>query len=203
MGFAGLGRRQRRLARLSKPCAGCCGRMTDASPGPGCSVTLFDQFRRDPHAIVRWTARASPRDFGSLRRSSSSMRASSDPAAIELMRLAAGHIDALAARLIALGAPARAGRWLGAVIWSHGFRPTPGTHLLPPAGDALDGALQLARAQPKRLRLSACRKSGYRSASGTTTMLGAEHPEWRAELQEAPDAVRSPGAASRAAHWRS
>ena len=64
---------------------------------------LFEQFLNDPHAIVRWTFKASPRDFGALAPLVVEHAKSGDHAGIELMQSAAAHIDALAARLIGLG----------------------------------------------------------------------------------------------------
>jgi glucosamine kinase len=107
--------------------------------------TLSADFANDAHAIVSWTATATPRDFGSLAPRVVDYAADGDVAAIELMELAAVYIDALAARLVAVGAVrlalvgglARSLRpWLAAETTSH---------LVEPAGDALDGALRLAR----------------------------------------------------------
>lgn len=107
---------------------------------------LFADFDNDPHAIVTWTATALPRDFGSLTPRIAEHAADGDEAAVELMRLAAHHIDVLAARLVALGATrlavvggfaASLRPWLDAAT---------SAHLIEPAGDALSGALQLARA---------------------------------------------------------
>jgi glucosamine kinase len=107
---------------------------------------LFEQFQRDPHAIVRWTATASPRDFAALAPLIVTHALRGDPAGVELMRRAAGHIDALAARLIALGALRLA---LVGGLAPH-LRPWVSrdtqSHLVEPGGDALEGALQLARA---------------------------------------------------------
>ncbi len=109
-------------------------------------AALFEKFESNPHAIVRWMSRASTRDLGSLAPQIVEHTACNDTAAIELMRLAARHIDALAARLIALGAPRLAlvgglsphiEQWLA---------PETQSRLVVPAGDALDGALYLARA---------------------------------------------------------
>ena len=116
---------------------------------------LFEEFDADPYAIVRWAATASPADFGQLAPVVVEHAARGDPVAIELMRQAASHIDALAERLIALGAErlALAGgvaphldRWLA-----------PGTraHLVRPEGDALTGALQLARTEAAALAVGA------------------------------------------------
>jgi glucosamine kinase len=107
--------------------------------------TLFEQWQRDPHAIVRWTSNVSPRDFGTLAPLVVEHASRGDADGAELMRLAAGHIDALAARLIALGAQRLA--LVGGLAphiepW---VSPCTRMHLVPPAGDALDGALQLAR----------------------------------------------------------
>jgi len=106
---------------------------------------LFEQFRNDPHAIVRWTTDASSRDFGLLAPRVVEYAEHGDPAGIALMQAAAAHIDSLAARLIGLGTSrlALAGGlaipmkpWLSREIQAY---------LVAPAGDALDGALQLAR----------------------------------------------------------
>lgn len=113
---------------------------------------LFADFVEDPHAIVSWTATASPRDFGSFAPSITDYANRGDAAAIELMKLAAVHIDRLAARLVALGAPrvALVGGFAGAV------RPWLATetrrHLVEPAGDAVQGALTLARSAAQALQ---------------------------------------------------
>jgi glucosamine kinase len=106
---------------------------------------LFEQFRDDPHAIVRWTSDATPRDFGALAPHVVEYARNGDPVGIEIVQSAAAHIDALGNRLIALGAPRLAlvgGLALHMRPWlSRGIQ----AHLVAPAGDALDGALQLAR----------------------------------------------------------
>lgn len=106
---------------------------------------LFANFDNDPHAIVDWGAAASPRDFGSLAQAVVDHAASADAVATELMQLAAAHIDALAVRLIASGATRLA------LVGGFGpsLRPWLATktlsQLVEPEGDALDGALRLAR----------------------------------------------------------
>ena len=106
---------------------------------------LFANFDNDPHAIVDWSAVASPREFGSLTQTVVDHAARGDAVALELMQLAAVHIDALAARLVAAGAERLAlvggfgpslKPWLSADTL---------LHLVEPEGDALDGALQIAR----------------------------------------------------------
>jgi len=106
----------------------------------------FEQFQSDPHAIVRWASGASPREFGALAPLVIEQARAGDMVAIAILRAAAAHVDALAARLMALGVERIAlvgglaehmRSWL-----SDGTR----ARLIPAAGDALDGALQLARA---------------------------------------------------------
>jgi glucosamine kinase len=112
---------------------------------------LFEQFRRDPHAIVHWAADASPRDFAALAPLIVEHASLRDPAAIELMRLGASHIDTLAERLIARGAHRLA---LAGGLAPHLQRwvsPKTRVHLVEPAGDALSGALQLARAAAEQV----------------------------------------------------
>jgi glucosamine kinase len=67
-------------------------------------------------------------------------------AAVEILRLAAAHIDAIATRLIALGVP-RLSLMGGLASHVEPLLPlTTRQHLVEPLGDPLDGALLLARA---------------------------------------------------------
>jgi len=127
-------------------------------PWTGLLDDLFNHFRRDPHAIVRWTTRASPRDYGSFAPLVVGHASKQDAAAIELMQRAAGHIDALAARLLSAGVRplALVGGLADAMApWvSSDTR----KQLIQPAGDALDGAIRLARmaaeSQPPDLQVT-------------------------------------------------
>jgi glucosamine kinase len=112
---------------------------------------VFERFQRDPHAIVRFTADALPRDYGALAPLVVDHAHSGDPAGVTLLQRAAAHIDRVADRLIALGVPrlalvgglaAHLERWLA---------PATRARLLPPAGDALQGALALARAAARSI----------------------------------------------------
>jgi glucosamine kinase len=105
----------------------------------------FAKFEDDPHAIVRWSSGALPHEFGSLAPLVVAHAEQGDAAAVVLLNEAAAHIDALALRLFELGArricvvgglAAAITPWLSQMTRAH---------LMPPAGDALDGALQLAR----------------------------------------------------------
>ena len=103
----------------------------------------------DPHAIVRWMGSARPRDFARLAPLVLDHAVQEDPAATEIMRLAAGHIDTIAARLVEHGAGHGATRLalMGGI--AAGIEPwlarATRARLVWPAGDALDGALRLAR----------------------------------------------------------
>ena len=117
--------------------------------------TLFANFGENPHAIVSWTATATPRDFGSFAPLIVDHAVKGDLAGIELMKFAAAHIDALAESFIAVGADRLAlvgglgqslRRWLAKVTVSH---------LVEPDRDSLDGALNLARsATPSLARVA-------------------------------------------------
>ena len=106
---------------------------------------IFVQFKSNPHEIVRWMSRAKPRDFGKFAPFVTDHAAQHDPVAERLMRLAGGHIDALAARLVSFGTSriALAGG-MAAEIESW-LSPDTKAALVPPMGDALGGALLLAR----------------------------------------------------------
>jgi glucosamine kinase len=108
---------------------------------------LFAEFQSDPHAIVRWATHARPGDFGKFAPLIVEHAARQDAVARELVALTAYHIDSLAARLIASGAKRLA--VVGGLAphiepWLAGETKR---HLVPPEGDALSGALQLAQAE--------------------------------------------------------
>jgi glucosamine kinase len=106
---------------------------------------LFERFMRDPHAIVRFSSEALPRDFGALAPIVVEHANRNDLVGVELMQVAGGHIDRLAERLVALGAQKLAlvgGLAPIMVDWISGATRK---HLVRPEGDALDGAVRLAR----------------------------------------------------------
>jgi glucosamine kinase len=112
----------------------------------GLLEALFAQFEGDAHAIVRWASEASPGDFGTLAPFVVEHAKQGDSAGIDLMRLAAAHIDALAARLAALGVARLALVGGLAPHMEEWVAATTRDSLVPPVGDELDGALHLARA---------------------------------------------------------
>ena len=112
---------------------------------------VFARFDRDAHAIVRWTATATPRDYGDIAPLVIEEAGRGDPAAIALARLAAKHIASLVERLDRLGAPriALVGG-LAAVLESY-LPVETRARLVVPQGDALAGALRrAAEAAPAR-----------------------------------------------------
>ena len=105
---------------------------------------VSEEFRHDPHEIVRWAGRAQPADYGRLAPLVVEHAAAGDAVAVELIRAAAAHVERLAARLVALRAPALSfvgglaphiEPWLPAHTRDLAVRPK---------GDALAGALRLA-----------------------------------------------------------
>jgi glucosamine kinase len=105
----------------------------------------FEQFHDDPHAIVRWASNASPRDFGAMAPLVVEHALRGDSIGIELIQMAASHIDSLAAQLLGLGVERLALVGGLAKPMNAWLSDTTKLHLTPPAGDALDGALQIAR----------------------------------------------------------
>jgi glucosamine kinase len=106
---------------------------------------LFVDFNSDPHAIVRWSQHATPRDLAAFAPRILEFGARGDAAAVELMQAAAFHVDALASRLIAVGADRIALVGGCAPFVKHRLGETTTSHLVEPLGDAVQGALQIAR----------------------------------------------------------
>jgi len=115
-------------------------------PWTGLLHDLSARFGNDPHRVARWTHSASPRDLASLAPYVVEDALRHDAAGVELMRLAAGHIDALAMRLIAFGTERISLVGGLAPYMEPMLSDEVRRHIVPPAGDALEGALQLARA---------------------------------------------------------
>jgi glucosamine kinase len=112
---------------------------------------LAAEFGDDPHFIVRWADTASARDFGSLAPRVFDYAAQGDAVAAELVGLAAGHVDALAARLVEFGAARLALVGGCAPFLQNVLAQTTKSRLVEPSGDALEGALQVARSTAQSL----------------------------------------------------
>jgi len=113
---------------------------------------VFADFSDDPHAIVGWTPTASPGQFGAFAPRVADYARNDDPVAIELMRAAAAHIDSLATRLITLGVPRLAVVGGFAAALQPWLAPQTTSRLTEPVGDAVQGALRLARAAAESLQ---------------------------------------------------
>jgi glucosamine kinase len=107
--------------------------------------TLGEKFGNNPHAVVSWAHTASPGDFGSLAPDIFDHATRDDPVARELIGLAAGHVDGLAGRLLDVGATRLALAGGCAPFLAESLNGRTKAHLVEPAGDALSGALHLAR----------------------------------------------------------
>lgn len=120
----------------------------------GLTKKLLERFDGDPHAIVRWMGQARPRDFAALAPIVLQYATRGDAVACELMQTAARHVDVMAAQLAALGVPRLALSGGLAPSIEPWLAPTTQELLVPPQGDALSGALLLARLEAEALALS-------------------------------------------------
>jgi len=114
--------------------------------------SLFAKFRSDPHAIVHWMTGASPKDFAAFAPEIVEHALANDPVAVELLRLAGGHVDALAQRLIEFGVDRLSLVGGLAAPIEPWLVDSTRHHLVAPRGDAVAGALQLARDAAESLR---------------------------------------------------
>ncbi|MBV8836653.1 MAG: N-acetylglucosamine kinase [Alphaproteobacteria bacterium] len=106
---------------------------------------IFGQFST-AQAIVQFATRATSRDYAALAPAVVEQAMRQDETALAIMRVAAAHIDAIATRLLALDVP-RLSLTGGLAPHMLGFlSTTTRARLAAPQGDALDGALLLARA---------------------------------------------------------
>lgn len=120
----------------------------------GLTKSLLERFEGDPHAIVRWMGQARPRDFGSLAPAIIAYAGRGDPVGRELMQDAARHVDVMAQRLAALGVPRLALSGGLAPSIEPWLAASTRELLVAPLGDALSGALLLARLEAEALALS-------------------------------------------------
>lgn len=107
---------------------------------------LIEEFHGDPHAIVRWSAKASAADYGRFAPTVAEYARRGDPVGKELLSAAAGHIEALARRLLAWDTPRLSLVGGLATTIERYLADEVRRRLTPAEGDALSGALQLAAA---------------------------------------------------------
>jgi glucosamine kinase len=120
-------------------------------PWTGLLHGVFKRFGCDAYAIVRWMGGARPRDYASFAPTIIEHAQRDDATACDLMRAAAKHIDALASRLGALGIK-RISLMGGLAAPIQPFLSAQTrSSLVPPVGDALSGALHIARTHAVKL----------------------------------------------------
>lgn len=111
------------------------------------TTRVMEEFHGDPHAVVRWVAKAAPTDYGRFAPLVVDAAQRGCKAARDLLRAGAGHIEALLHRLLAWETPrlALVGGLASAIdpYLAEDLR----HRLGPPEGDALSGALRLAAAE--------------------------------------------------------
>jgi glucosamine kinase len=121
-------------------------------PWTGLLRLLFERFDADGYAIVRWMGAATPRDYASLAPAVVDQARQGDDIAVELAKGAAMHIDRIATKLLAMPVPrlcimgGLGESILPFLSWQSR------RNLVPPLGDALSGALHLARSDLRRQR---------------------------------------------------
>lgn len=112
---------------------------------PPLTAAVMARFDDDPEKVVAWLDEARPRDYAALAPLVVDHAAAGDPLAVGLMRQAAADLAGMAGRLLALGAPRLCllgGLAPALMPWlPRDLR----DRLSEPLGDALDGALLLAR----------------------------------------------------------
>jgi glucosamine kinase len=107
---------------------------------------VFERYDGATHRIVQAAARASPRDFGMLAPLVVEHAAQDDDTARTILHEAARHVDAIADRLVELGAPRLSLAGGVAPYLEPILAPSTRQRLVEPVGDALYGAFLLARA---------------------------------------------------------
>ncbi len=114
-------------------------------PSSDLSRALLAEFAGSPHAIAEFARDAAPRDFGRLAPLIWDHADAGDQVGVALIEESLTHIEASARACLALGAPAIA--FLGGQAGRYRPRLSPelAARTVDPAGDALDGALDLAR----------------------------------------------------------
>jgi glucosamine kinase len=115
--------------------------------GPRSALTerIMDGFGHDPAAAAIWAATAEPRDYGAFAPLVFELGATGDEIAAAILRDAAARVDAMLGRLAALGA-ARIALMGGLARPYEPWLESESRRLLvEPAGDAMDGAILMAR----------------------------------------------------------
>lgn len=131
------------------------------TPWTGFLEETFGRFNRDVHEIVRWMGTALPRDFAAIAPLAVAHAGEGDREACALMRRAGACIDRMAMRLGELGIARLA--LMGGLAAALEPYVTPATRrmLVAPKGDALSGAIHLARLEADRIAGATQRYAGH------------------------------------------
>jgi glucosamine kinase len=115
--------------------------------GPRSALTerIMGGFGHDPAEAAIWATTAEPRDYGAFAPLVFELAATGDEVAATILRDAAARVDAMLGRLAELGGPRIA--LMGGLARPYGPWLASGSRrlLVEPAGDAMDGAVLLAR----------------------------------------------------------
>ena len=106
---------------------------------------VFERYDCAPHGIVKWTSRASPREFGTLAPLVVEHASQDDDAGLTILREAASHLGIMANRLAALGVVRLSLAGSVAPHLKPLLGPSTRQRLVEPVGDPLYGAFLLAR----------------------------------------------------------
>jgi glucosamine kinase len=117
----------------------------DLGPATGLTDAVLARFGRDPSAAALWAKTATPRDFGAFAPLVVQHFSQGDPVAVDLLTASARSVTRMVKRLIDLGAERIALMGGLAGIYRPLLSPGMTSILVEPRGDALDGALSLAR----------------------------------------------------------
>ncbi len=111
----------------------------------GLTAAMMTSFGDDPAGATDWARTATPRDYAAFAPLVLDHAADGDEVAVALLRQTAREVDVLLGRLVALGASRVALMGGLARPYAPWLSPTFQPHLVAPEGDALDGAIRLAR----------------------------------------------------------
>ncbi|WP_210493807.1 BadF/BadG/BcrA/BcrD ATPase family protein [Microvirga antarctica] len=114
-------------------------------PGSTLATTILAEFGNSPEALIDWVGSARPGDFARFAPVVLQHAEARDPLALDVIERAAADVSQIALRLLDLGAPALC-LFGGLAEPLRPWLPPPVQHAItPPLGDALDGAILLAR----------------------------------------------------------
>lgn len=124
---------------------------------------LSRRFRGDPAQVVRWASTASPGDFAAFAPAVVSHAKSGDAVAAALLRCSGRYVGRLLRGLRGLGAP-RLSLMGGLAESMQPWLPqSVSTMLSPPLGDALSGALRIARETAQQIQRQRLAQKGPRA----------------------------------------